>query len=136
MYGRHSAPRHALVRIQFYDMPWSGRSFPTCMVGTQPHDMPWSGRSFPTCMVGTQPHDMPWSGSLRHKLYGLDTVLRHALVRIQFTTCPGEDAVLRHVWSALSPRHALVRIQFTTCPGQDTVYDMPWSGIQLIRRCE
>ena len=52
-------------------MPWSGRSFTTCLcraavlrhafVGTQFYDMPLSGRSFTTCT-------------------GLEAVLRHALV--------------------------------------------------------
>ena len=45
--------------MQFYDMPWSGPRFTTClgrdavlrhaMVGTQVYDLPWSGCGFTTC---------------------------------------------------------------------------------------
>ena len=137
--------QHVLVRTQFYDIAWSGRSYTTCpgrgavlqyaMFGKQFNNMLWSGHSFTTChgwntvlraLLGTQ---------FRHVVVGTqlsmscgDTVIRHVLVGRQlfdipwtghsFMTCPDCDVVLRHV---------LVRMQFydisgsgrsySTCPG-------------------
>ena len=53
--GREAVIQYAMVGTQFYDIPWSGRSFRHVLVGTQ----------FPICPVR-------------------DAVLQHAMVLTQF----------------------------------------------------
>ena len=62
-------------------------------------------------LVATQYHDRAGRG---HSFYmlGRDTVLRNALVGMQFYDIPMSDAALRRT---------RVRTKFTTCTGRDTV---------------
>ena len=69
--GKDSAPRHALVGTQFYDMLWSEHSYSTC---------PGRDAILQHYMVGTQFNTYP----------GLDAVLRHCLVGTQFLSVLGE----------------------------------------------
>ena len=62
--GRVTVIQHALVGMQFYDMPWSGCSFITCPGADA------AGHSYSTCP-------------------GQDVVLRHVLVRTQYYDISG-----------------------------------------------
>ena len=64
--GRVTVIQHALVGMQFYDMPWSGCSFTTC---------PGADAAIRNSLIGTSLFNMSWSGR-------------------SFTACPGQDAVL------------------------------------------
>ena len=59
--GRDSAPRQAWVGTQFYDMPWSGPSFITCMVG-----MHFFFTIYRTILLKAASHHIPTG---RHRLH-------------------------------------------------------------------
>ena len=53
---------------------------------------------------------------------GRNTVLRHVWLEHSFTTCPGRDAVIRHVLvGTLFYDMPWSRYSFLTCPGQEAV---------------
>ena len=137
--GRDVAIKHTLVAaqfttgmvgMQFYDMPWSGRSFTTSSVwtqfrdvtriGMQLFDMPWSGRSYSTCPGCDAILRHVWSECSFTTWPGLNEVLWHALVRTQFNKYPGRNVVLRHALVAMT--------LFATCLGRDAFLRHAWSG--------